>query len=333
MTDATSNVDVILTSYYRGVELGYIPIGGKIYTGRESVRTYIAKDLSLTEGKVRWALRSLVLRGELSPRMEANYAWTIPRSQPTHIYNGCLLVGGDLHAWPGTTHPIWWAFCRLAHQLQPLGVVLNGDIIDGAAISRHPRMRPDLPTLADELDCVNELLSYLPENGRKFWNIGNHDLRFANYLANQAPELMGCTASLQERFPDWQFAYSTVVNDDVEIRHRFRSGAHAGYNNASLAGRTMVTSHTHQLADRSVITRNGRLFGVEIGQLSDPDGPQFEYGEGTPSRHWPGFVVLTFREGELQPPEKCEWHNGQAVFRGQPVDKPRVRVAAGSGPA
>ena len=64
---------------------------------------------------------------------------------------------------------------------------------------------------------------------------------------------------------------------------------------------------------------NGRRWGVDTGTLSDPHGPQFEYGENNPTPHTSGFAVLTFRGGKLLPPELCEVHDGAAYFRGEVV--------------
>lgn len=326
---SAERLQLVVDSYHRGIAFGAMPLNTHVCHGRESVRAFIGRDLGLTHAQVKHQLAAAVFANMLTPDMPPPIDWTYPQRVITDI-RGTVLVGGDLHAWPGAPHPIWWAFCRLAYELQPAAIILNGDVIDGARVSRHPRGRTNLPTLKQEIDAAQELLSFLPAAAEQYWTLGNHDLRMAAYLANQAVDLDGLVAPLDARFPEWKFAYSVVINGHTEVRHRFRSGIHAGRNNAVVAGRNMITSHTHALEGNSVIDRNGRHFGFEIGMLADPDGPQFEYGEGAPSRHWPGFGVLTFNdEGELMPPEKCEWHNGNAIFRGQPVSKPRIRVKAG----
>jgi hypothetical protein len=50
--------------------------------------------------------------------------------------------------------------------------------------------------------------------------------------------------------------------------------------------------------------------------LGDPMHKAFEYAEGTASRAQPGFVLITFRDGIMMPPELCELVDGRPVFRG-----------------
>ncbi len=65
--------------------------------------------------------------------------------------------------------------------------------------------------------------------------MGNHDQRVDTYLANNAPELDDYAGTIADRFKDWKFCWAVNINN-VEIRHRFRSGIHAGWNNALHAG-------------------------------------------------------------------------------------------------
>ncbi len=39
---------------------------------------------------------------------------------------------------------------------------------------------------------------------------------------------------------------------------------------------------------------------------AEPMHKAFEYAEGTASRAQPGFVLITFRDGIMMPPELCE---------------------------
>jgi hypothetical protein len=215
---------------------------------------------------------------------------------------------------------MWKAFCKVAHEVKPSAIILNGDILDGARVSRHPKMlNVQTPKIQDEIDAAEVWLSMLPKVKNRIWTIGNHDVRVDNYLANNAPELEEYAGRLSDRFPKWQFTYSATICD-VEVRHRFRSGIHTGWNNALHSGVSMVTSHTHQLQVTAVRNRNGTHWGIECGMLADPLSRAFEYTEGAPSRAQPGFAVLSFdKDGYLLPPEMCESLRGHPVFRGQYV--------------
>lgn len=333
-----SQVERAAALYFQAVEQGAVPLKGAVCSGRTSFRTVISEQTGWTVAEVgiriRDALRFGLIptdslddisdaHGELPP------ARPIPAVEAIGMHESVVLVGGDLHAWPGRPHPIWWAFVMLAERLRPKAIVLNGDVIDGARISRHPKAAGWTPRVVEEIEAVRALIDTLPPTQHRLWTVGNHDIRVSSYLANMAPEMDDFAGTLQDRFPEWRMCWSVRINGCCEIRHRFRSGIHAPWNNSLHSGLTMVTGHSHQLESRGVVDRNGRRWGVEGGMLADPEGPQFEYTEWTPRRWTPGFVVLTFdADGMLQPPELCEWRNGQAWFRGEPV-KPRIRVKAG----
>lgn len=265
----------------------------------------------------------------------ARRPWTYPREIALTLPPGStILVGGDGHAWPGEIPPIWHAFVAVARQIKPTVLVLNGDMIDGTRVSDHPRMRfQNAPRVADEIKAFQSWVQMLPKAQYQCWNLGNHDIRVDKYLANKAPEMDEFAGRLQDFFPGWQFGWATAINDMLEIRHRFRGGIHAAYNNALNAGWSCISSHTHQLICTPVVDRRGTRWGVEVGMLNDPLADTFEYAEGMPSRQRSGFALLTVgADGALQPPELCEWVNGCPMFRAARVDwKPRSRVRAGSG--
>ena len=248
--------------------------------------------------------------------MEAH--WTYPASVPFRARNDIVLVGGDGHFWPAQRPVMWEAFVRAAHVLKPSLIVLNGDMIDGTRVSRHGRLRrQNAPRVIDEVGAARTRVDELPAKTRVIWTLGNHDTRVDTYLANQAPEMDDFAGSLSDRFPDVTFCYSVVVNRHTIIRHDFRMGIHAAYNNALHSGMSVISNHTHAAAVTAITTPLGRRYGCETGMLNDPNAPQFEYTQNRPSRAWPGFAVLTFdRRGELMMPELCLLAGGRAMFRG-----------------
>jgi len=246
--------------------------------------------------------------------------WTYPNTIIPETEIKTVLIGGDAHIWNKEPSLMWQAFCKVAKSVKPDAIVLNGDILDGAKVSRHSRhLGSRAPKIGDEIDAAREWLRMLPKVQTRIWTMGNHDQRVDNYLANQAPELEDYAGRLSDRFPDWQFCYSTAING-VEIRHRFRGGIHAGWNNALHGGITIVTSHTHQLQVTAVRNRNGSHYGIECGMLGDPQSAAFEYTEGAPSRVCAGFVLLSFDDdGNVLPPECAEMIRGRPAFRGKYV--------------
>lgn len=246
--------------------------------------------------------------------------WTYSRLVHMEAPATRWIIGSDLHVWSGEPTLIFKAFIKVAKSLKVDGIILNGDIIDGARISRHPSIRGSkAPKIEVEIETAKKWLKMLPNAKHKLWTIGNHDIRIDNYIAQNASEMDGYILSLADHFKDWTFSYAFEING-TEVRHRFRAGIHAGWNNALHSGVNMITGHTHQLQVTAMRDRNGSRWGIETGMMADPFGPQFEYSEGSPSRSQQGFVVVSFSdEGKMLPPELCEMVGGRPVFRGEYV--------------
>ena len=72
-------------------------------------------------------------------------------------------------------------------------IILNGDILDGARISRHAKT-PEQPRFMQELELCKSFLRGLRAdfpNARILYKIGNHEDRFEAYLMKNAEELLG----------------------------------------------------------------------------------------------------------------------------------------------
>jgi hypothetical protein len=224
------------------------------------------------------------------------------------VRNGIVLVGSDGHYWPGEASTAHRAFVQFAKKLNPVAVIMNGDAFDGAAVSRHPAMGWEtIPKVKDELRAVKQRLGEIrgaSGRARRIWTLGNHDARFEMRLAAVAPEMEGVDGvHLKDHFPDWEPCWSVWINDEIVIKHRYKGGTHAGYNNAVSSGKTMVTGHLHSLKVTPFTDYNGLRWGVDTGCLSDPRGDQFAYGEDNPRDHRSGFIVLKFVNGELMWPD------------------------------
>src|SRR6185437_6479596 len=97
------------------------------------------------------------------------------------VKSGTVLVGSDAHYWPGKPSTAHRAFVRMCAELKPSAVIMNGDVLDGATISRHPPINwNSLPRLKDELNVVRDRLDEITlasGKARRLWPAGNHDLR------------------------------------------------------------------------------------------------------------------------------------------------------------
>jgi hypothetical protein len=255
------------------------------------------------------------------------------------IQNGTALAFSDCH-WTSLVQPLSLAHEALlvmARHLQPDFLFCVGDALDMGSTSRHPPlMWSDVskPKVKDELAAGQTHLRDLREaagNPECFWIRGNHDDRFDKYLAAHAAAFEGMGAfTLADWFPDWRMCWRLDAGDNVSFVHRFHNGVHAGYNNAMKSARTVISGDTHALEVKPWNNWTRRLWGVQCGMIGDPAWPCFNYRLAQPGQQQPGFIVLTWKDGELMTPEPCEVVNGAAWFRGEPVAG-RVRVKAGRG--
>lgn len=247
------------------------------------------------------------------------------------VENGTVLVFSDAHFWPGLHSTAYFGLLWAIKELQPKAVIANGDVFDGASISRHPRIGWDsTPSVIQELKACEAALGEIEEAAKKArhnvqlaWTLGNHDARFENRLAANAPQYEQVKGfSLKDHFPAWKPCWSCWVTDDVVVKHRWKGGVHAAHNNTVNSGKTVVTGHLHSLKVTPYADYNGNRFGVDTGTLAETNGPQFmDYLEDAPVNWRSGFAVLTFKDGKLLWPELVhKWAERQVEFRGQIID-------------
>ena len=243
-----------------------------------------------------------------------------------NLYNGQIFVASDCHYHPGEPSVAHKAFVRLIKKHSPDIVCMNGDVFDGATISRYPKAAWDAvrpPTVKEELETVVERLDEIDKvagNALRVWTIGNHDLRYEARLCHAAPEYEGIQGfALRDHFPAWKHVMSMMVNENLMIKHRYHNGIHATYNNTMKAGISIVTGHLHRLQATIWSDYNGSRFGIDTGTLAEVNGEHMSYGEDNPKNHASGFAVLTIKDGLLLYPEFCYVIDDKAYFRGSEV--------------
>ena len=241
---------------------------------------------------------------------------------PFQIESGTIVVFSDSHWWPkAQLTPANHALLKIIKDLKPKAVIANGDVLDGASISRHdPEGWRETPPLHAELDEVKQRMAEIQEaagGAELLRTIGNHDIRFDKRLALQAPDYRHLAGMmLRHHLEDWRESMSVEINQSMIVKHRWHNGIHGAYNNVLRAGRSIVTGHLHRLQVTPWTDYSGRRFGIDCGTLADIGGPQFDYDEDSPKNWGQGFCVLTFHKGQLLPPEICEVLAGRAFFRG-----------------
>ena len=241
-------------------------------------------------------------------------------------FTGAAVVFSDCHWWPGISETVAYkALLEVIKEIKPKLIVANGDILDGAQISRFGPIgwvkTPDVKAELDEVGARMTAIRRAAPNAHHIRTIGNHDLRYDSTLASRAAQFTGIKGfRLADHLCEWKETMSLWVNDGVVIKHRWHNGINAGRNNTLKAGKTMVTGHDHILQITPYLDYNGLRWAVQDGTLSDPGGPQFAYGEDNPSQANSGFVVLPFlKDGRMIDPEVCRVIDSEAWFRGQKV--------------
>ena len=258
-------------------------------------------------------------------------AHAIERKIDLGIKNGTVIVFSDAHFWPGIRSTAFKGLLYAIGVYAPTAVIANGDIFDGASISRHARIGWDKsPSVIEELKACQACMSEIEEvakaarhNVRLLWPLGNHDARFETFLAANAPQFEHTTGfKLSDHFQKWKKCWSVWLNEKVVVKHRNKGGIHATHNNTVQSGVTMVTGHLHSLKVTPYVDYNGVRYGVDTGTLADIYGPQFEnYLEQNPVNWRSGFAILTFVNGVLLIPELVMVHTQNTIqFRGEVID-------------
>ena len=237
-----------------------------------------------------------------------DYSVQHPERLTFHIDDGWVLIGSDAHYWPNVISTAHRGFVQACKELKPALVILNGDVFDGASVSRHAQIQwESRPTVQQEIEACSERLDEIrkaAKNAEYVWTLGNHDARFESRLAQVAPEYARVSGiHLKDHFPEWQQCWSIWVNDEVVVKHRFKGGLHAPQNNTLWAGKTMVTGHLHSQRVQPITDYNGTRWGVDCGTMAEIFGPQFtHYTEDSPRNWRSGFAALRFVDGELLQP-------------------------------
>lgn len=272
--------------------------------------------------------------------IENDLGITLPRGRPEiwkaqehrkvinlSIENGTILVGSDLHCWPDIYGVAMAAFVDFNRRMKPDFVIINGDAHDGAMTSRHDRLGWDKrPMPAEEIAALSEYLDTIRKanpNAKYLRTRGNHDPRIENYLASKAPLAEGLAGTtLADHLPGWEACISIWVNGrHLQIKHRGRhNGMHAIWNEVRRLSCHCVFGHLH--SQKTIPYRNaaGQWYGVDLGMMAPMDHPAFDYAEAEVTDWRSGFYVLTFRNGELMPPQEAtviDEDKGELYFAGQ----------------
>lgn len=287
------------------------------------------------ERKHGWHLPSAGLDGKIGRGDAGAPANEYLKRHTIDGFTGVCVVFSDAHYHPGIGSTVAHrAMLEVIRDLKPRMIIANGDIFDGARLSRFPRNGwEEQPRVSDELEEVQERMAEIRHACRSATLIrtnGNHDIRYDRHLSTHASDLEGVQGMrLADHLPAWKECMSVFINGHTMVKHRFSGGIHAAYNNTLRAGTNMVTGHTHYLEVKPWGDYRGRRYGVQTGTLAEPNSPAFSYIEDAPTAWCSGFVVLTFdRDQRLLHPEIAEVIDQRCFFRGQVIVDGRKKARA-----
>ena len=253
-----------------------------------------------------------------------------PENKVRSIANitGCVIVFSDAHFMPNETSVAFNALLKVIKKIKPVMIVANGDILDGATISKYgPEGWQTKPSLKQELESVQFHMDAIVKACKGLGTIlhrtvGNHDIRFEKRLAGLVPEFKDIQGTrLSDHLPEWSVSWSVLVNENTMIKHRLQhSGIHSGYNNVLKSGLSTCSGHTHLLEVKGWGDYTGRRWGISTGMLANPKSQAFDYIEDNPVPWCSGFAILSYdNTGRLLPPELAEVIDGVAYFRGSSI--------------
>jgi len=263
---------------------------------------------------------------------EWQQAFAYRARQNRTIKDGWLCVWSDAHYWPGDAPVAHSALLLILKEFKPKLIIGNGDIFDGARVSRHEPMGwQKLPTVIEELDCVKLRLSEMRRASPKsetLRTIGNHCSRFDRRLATEVGEFEDVPGMrLSDHLKDWPDSYTVMINEEIDpvfVLHNIRGGMYAPANNVRAAGCTVITGHLHSQKSIPVTTLMQDMEGIDAGCLADVDHPAFAYAMDRPRDWRAGFVMMKFdAQGRRMPAEFCrvQWTKkyARAVWRSEVI--------------
>lgn len=289
--------------------------------------TKLAKMLQINIRNVYVRKNTVETRNEMKVLRTKDVERQIGDSYPNRIAitvkNGYVIIGSDFHIWPGSESVALRAFKKLCKDLKPAAVILNGDVLDFPQMSRHAAIMWEAqPLPVEEIEAAQDHLNDIAKacgRAHKVWPMGNHDIRFESFLAQHAPQMRGVKGScLTDHFGLWQKAWSCWINDDITVKHRWKGGIHAPFNNTIQSGKTMITGHLHSQKITPFTDYNGTRYGIDTGCVADPYASAFVYAEDNPRNWVSGFVVLKFVNGRLMYPQLVTvWDKTSVQFNGE----------------
>lgn len=215
-------------------------------------------------------------------------------------------------------------FHNFLRMVKPDKLILAGDIMDCASISRFIKNAERKEDLQDEFDDCHELLWELrhsvPKNTKIIYIEGNHEARLIKYLNSNAPAIATLRTNkiaYQLKFKELGITYSKdgiwlgdlFVYHGSLVRNKSSYSAHAELAKNGCSG---ISGHCHRDGKAAVRQRGGQLCWWENFCMCDLS-PDYIEGIADWTQGW-SLVTLI---GKRPYVEQVAVLGGKYIFRGK----------------
>jgi UDP-2,3-diacylglucosamine pyrophosphatase LpxH len=189
---------------------------------------------------------------------------------PTLRIQGKTAVFSDIHLGIHDKAALIAAI-QYAKQDRVENIILNGDILDSAQISRHPK-HADTPKFLNEIELAKQFLEGLRSEFKDqniYFKIGNHEDRLERYLMQNADALAGLIDFRKLlKLDDFaiRFVESTqfMKVENTYIVHGHEMKVSGGVNPARAlilkAAANVVMGHVHRTSFASIKSLDGKFY-------------------------------------------------------------------------
>jgi predicted phosphodiesterase len=213
---------------------------------------------------------------------------SIPLAERSHTITGehSVLVMSDIHV---PYHDERALEAAIEHGIKRKAdiIVLNGDIIDCAALSRHEKSPEQRMGLTGEIERTRELMALLRStfpDAQIIYNEGNHEQRLPRYISAHAPELwnlaqldMRSLLHLPQHNIQWLASMQSLLLGELHVihGHEYRnSGINVARTVYIAAASNVLMGHHHRSQEYTHRTIGNKVMGVWstgcLCQLSQP---------------------------------------------------------------
>lgn len=202
-----------------------------------------------------------------------------------------ILIIGDSHAIPNTSHDRFSWLGKLIHDVKPTTVVNIGDLADMGSLCFHSkplelegaRYKADCEASIEAQDRIfHEVRKAKKKLPRFVWTLGNHDIRPQRY-AEANPVFVGAVKNEDIGYNDYPWDVypflEPVEIGGVDFAHYFTSGVmgrpiggvHPAYTMIKKRNKSCVAGHSHVLDFKIDKTPGRSLMGLVVGNYIEDD--------------------------------------------------------------